>query len=150
MPLFGSIPDDQELNLTGYDGNPATIIQDSTHRFITDTERTTWDAKVSTTDPRLSDSRNPLAHTHPAAEVTESTTRRFITDTERTTWNGKQDSLGFTAVPNTRTINGQALSSNVTLTKSDVGLANVVNIDTTNPANITQLRCEFQCSGSSC
>jgi len=35
--------------------------------------------------------------------------------------------LGYTPVPNTRTINGYALSSNVTLTKSDIGLGNVEN-----------------------
>lgn len=50
----------------------------------------------------------------------------------------KQDALGFTAVPNTRTINSYPLSSNITLTKSDVGLGNVTNTDATNPANITQ------------
>lgn len=39
----------------------------------------------------------------------------------------KQDSLGFTPVPNTRTVNGHALSADVTVTKSDVGLGNVTN-----------------------
>ena len=41
------------------------------------------------------------------------------------------------AVPTTRTVNGHALSSDVTVTKSDVGLGNVQNVDTTNAANIT-------------
>lgn len=50
----------------------------------------------------------------------------------------KQASLGFTPVPDTRTVNGHALSSDVTITKSDIGLGNVVNLDTSNPANITQ------------
>jgi hypothetical protein len=40
-------------------------------------------------------------------------------------------------VPITRTINGYALSSNVSLTKDDIGLENVSNTDTTNPANIS-------------
>jgi hypothetical protein len=30
---------------SGYDGNPATIIQDSTHRFSTDAEKSTWGGK---------------------------------------------------------------------------------------------------------
>ena len=30
----------------GYDGNPATINQDATHRFATDTEKNTWNAKA--------------------------------------------------------------------------------------------------------
>lgn len=41
--------------------------------------------------------------------------------------NAKQNSLGFTAVANTTTINGYALSANVTLTKSDIGLGSVTN-----------------------
>lgn len=40
----------------------------------------------------------------------------------------KQDSLGFTAVPNTRTVNGHALSSDVIVTKSDVSLGNVDDV----------------------
>lgn len=40
-------------------------------------------------------------------------------------------------VPTSRTINGYALTSNITLTKSDVGLSNVPNTDATNATNIT-------------
>jgi trimeric autotransporter adhesin len=36
------------------------------------------------------------------------------------------------------TINGYSLSGNINLTKSDVTLGNVLNLDQTNPANITQ------------
>ena len=45
---------------------------------------------------------------------------------------GKQASLGFTAVPNTRTVAGKALSSDIALVKADVGLGNV---DNTSDAN---------------
>ena len=48
---------------------------------------------------------------------------------------GKQASGNY--VPTTTTVNGHALSSNVTVTKSDVGLSNVQNVDQTNAANIT-------------
>ncbi|MBR4475299.1 MAG: hypothetical protein IKP05_01285 [Alphaproteobacteria bacterium] len=41
------------------------------------------------------------------------------------------------AVPTTTTVNGHALSSDVSVTKSDVGLGNVANVDTTNATNIT-------------
>ena len=41
------------------------------------------------------------------------------------------------AVPVTRTVNGHALSTDVTVSKSDVGLGNVLNVDTTNAANIS-------------
>ena len=40
-------------------------------------------------------------------------------------------------VQTTRTVNGHALSADVTVTKSDVGLGNVVDADTTTTANIT-------------
>lgn len=40
-------------------------------------------------------------------------------------WNSKQDALGYTPVPDSRTVNGHALTSNVTVTKGDVGLGNV-------------------------
>lgn len=50
-----------------------------------------------------------------------------ITPTDWDTFNGKQDALGFTAVPNTRTVNGHALSADVTVSASDVGLGNVTN-----------------------
>ena len=41
------------------------------------------------------------------------------------------------AVPTTTTVNGHALSANVTVTKGDVGLGDVPNVDTTNAANIS-------------
>lgn len=48
---------------------------------------------------------------------------------------GKQASGSY--VSTTTTVNGHALSSDVTVTKSDVGLGNVANVDTTNAANIS-------------
>lgn len=63
----------------------------------------------------------------------------YYTQTQvNTLLTGKQDALGYTPVPNTRTINSYPLSANITLAKSDVGLGNVPNVDATNPANITQ------------
>jgi len=43
-----------------------------------------------------------------------------ISTATQTALNAKQNSLGFTAVPDTRQVNGHALSSDVTVTKSDV------------------------------
>jgi hypothetical protein len=42
--------------------------------------------------------------------------------------NAKQNSLGYTPVPDTRTVNGHALSADVTVTAADVGLGNVTNV----------------------
>jgi hypothetical protein len=60
-------------------------------------------------------------------------TNKYVTSAEKTklsnlsgTNTGDQDLSGL--VPNTRTINGHALSSNVTITKADIGLGNVDNI----------------------
>jgi hypothetical protein len=51
---------------------------DSTHRLVSDTEKSTWNGKqdalgytpVNTNDGRLSDARTPLTHSHSAADVT--------------------------------------------------------------------------------
>lgn len=77
-----------------------------------------------------------------ASNITTDSTHRFVTDSQLTVINntsgintGDQDLSGL--VPKTTTVNGHALSSNVTVTKSDVGLSNVPNIDATVAANIT-------------
>jgi len=69
----------------------------------------------------------PNLDTSDPANIIQNSTHRFVSDTEKSTWNGKQDALGFTAVPDTRTVAGQALSSDVTISKSDVGLGEVTN-----------------------
>lgn len=51
-----------------------------------------------------------------------------VTQTNKDNWNNKQDALGFTPVPNTRKIANKALSADITLTKADVELGNVDNI----------------------
>jgi hypothetical protein len=79
----------------------------------------------------------PNVDTTNPANIVQNPTYRFVTDTEKSTWNGKQDALGFTPVPNTRTVNGLALSANISLSASDIGLGNVPNIDATNATNIT-------------
>lgn len=51
--------------------HPATImVQDSSNRFVSDTEKSTWNAKVNTNDARLSDARTPVTHSHAAADIT--------------------------------------------------------------------------------
>ena len=89
--------------------HPATMIeQDASHRFVTDTEKTTWNGKASTAvvtpsanglmsaaDKKKLDGvaagANNYQHpaTHPASEIVQDSTHRFVTDTEKTTWNGK-------------------------------------------------------------
>ena len=89
--------------------HPATMIeQDASHRFVTDTEKTTWNGKASTavvtqsanglmsaSDKKKLDGvaagANNYQHpaTHPASVIVQDSTHRFVTDTEKTTWNGK-------------------------------------------------------------
>lgn len=57
------------------------------------------------------------------SDLSDDTTHRLVTDTEKSTWNGKQDALGFTAVPNTRQVNGYALSTDITIPVGEVNTA---------------------------
>jgi hypothetical protein len=80
---------------------------------------------VKNTDTRLSDARTPTAHVHAAADLTSG-----VVDLSR---------LGTTPA------NGEFLKATgatgsadwVALTKTDVGLSNVPNVDATNASNIT-------------
>ena len=89
--------------------HPASVIvQDSTHRFVTDSEKTTWNGKASTTvatqsanglmsaaDKKKLDGvatgANNYQHpaTHPASVIVQDSTHRFVTDTEKSSWNNK-------------------------------------------------------------
>ena len=85
------------------------------------------------------------AHNGTSDTITQGTTNLFLTAAERTkigavtgTNTGDQDLSGL--VPKTITVNGHALSANVSVTKSDVGLSNVDNTaDVNKPiSNATQ------------
>ena len=86
----------------------ADITQDTTHRFVTDTEKTTWNGKASTavatqsanglmsaSDKKKLDGvaagANNYQHpaTHPASVIVQDSTHRFVTDTEKSSWNNK-------------------------------------------------------------
>ena len=69
---------------------------DSTHRFVTDSEKSTWNSKAagnhnhdSAYQPK--GSYAPSSHSHVATEVTPDATHRFVSDTEKSTWNGKAE-----------------------------------------------------------
>ena len=73
------------------------------------------------------------------ANIPDTTDKRYITDAQRTllgnttgTNTGDQTLTGLGGVPTTRTVAGHALSADVSLSKSDVGLGNV---DNTSDAN---------------
>lgn len=89
------------------------------------------DKPISTaTQDALDDRFNKV--TEDADDITEGSTHLFLTTAERDILDdtsgvntGDQDLSGL--VPTTRTVNGHALSSNVTVTKGDLGLGNVDN-----------------------
>ena len=69
------------------------LVEDTTHRLVTDTEKALWNAKSD-----FSGSYNDLTDkpTIPTtlAELTEDSTHRTVTDTEKSTWNAKSDFSG--------------------------------------------------------
>ena len=75
------------------------------------------------------------------ADLTEDATHRTVTDTEKGTWSGKQDALGFTAVPNTREINGLQLNADIDLDMDDLfdGLTYVRSENNYTDAEVTKL-----------
>ena len=99
--------------------HPATMITaDSTHRFVTDSQISTWNAKASTsvatqsanglmsaTDKKkldgIASGANKYTHpsSHAATMITQDSTHRFVTDTEKSTWNGKATVRYGTSVP---------------------------------------------------
>lgn len=99
----------------------SNITQDSTHRLVTDTEKTNWNGACTPdwnviqnkplTFPSSSHDHNTNYYTKTeidsallskrgtgailATDITQDTTHRFITDTERTTWNAGGGGSGF-------------------------------------------------------
>jgi|GEM_PF-2551194 len=89
--------------------HPASIIaQDSSNRFVTDAEKSAWNAKagtsvattsanglMSSTDKSKLDGvaagANNYVHpsSHPASIITQDANNRFVTDTEKAAWNAK-------------------------------------------------------------
>ncbi|NQT35039.1 hypothetical protein HQ587_07610, partial [bacterium] len=108
--------------------------EDTSHRFVTDTEKSTWNDKAETdvatgaADGLMSASdkdkldgieasANNYSHPadHPATMITEDASHRFVTDTEKSTWNDKLDKAGGTVtgdltVSGDLTINGTTTS----------------------------------------
>jgi hypothetical protein len=92
--------------------NPSNITEDSTHRFVTDSEKTTWNNKepaissgtvsqyfrgdktfqtLDKTSIGLSNVQN-LDQTDPV-NIVQDSTHRFATDAEKTSWNNKLDGI---------------------------------------------------------
>lgn len=97
----------------------ADMADDATHRLVTDTEKNTWNGKQNV----ISD----LSAIRSGAAL-GATALQSYTETDPTVpaWAKASTKPSYTAsevgaVPTTRTINGKALSSDITLSASDVG-----------------------------
>ncbi len=71
----GALPDD-----TSIPSALADLTDDSTHRVVTDTEKSGWDAKADVSDIPTS-----------LSGLQDDSTHRLVTDTEKTTWSGKSE-----------------------------------------------------------
>lgn len=75
----------------------------------------------------------PKSHTHSKSEISDFPTSLTPSAHASSHKTGGSDALSASdigAVPTTRTVNGKALSANISLTASDVGLGNVPNVTT--------------------
>ena len=70
------------------------MTEDTTHRVVTDTEKSTWNGKEDSGTAAAAVNAHLSAAPHKSAlsEMSEDTTHRVVTDTEKSTWNGKEDS----------------------------------------------------------
>lgn len=109
--------------------------EDATHRVVTDTEKSTWNAKSNFDGDYNSLTNKPTIPTNSdftLAGLKEKSynsltdkptiptkTSQLTNDSNFATTSQIPDTSGF--VPNTRTINGKELSSNISLSNKDVG-----------------------------
>lgn len=126
---------DNANNYVHPSSHPASMItEDSTHRFATDAEKSTWNAKASTSAATTSTSglmssadktkldgiaTGATNYTHPANHppsiITQDSSNRFTTDAEKATWNNKANAVhshtlaDVTDVDVTNKTNGYAL-----------------------------------------
>jgi hypothetical protein len=69
------------------------LSDDSTHRLVTDAEKTAWDAK-SDFSGSYTDLTDKPSIPDDLADLNDDSTHRLVTDTEKSTWNAKSDFSG--------------------------------------------------------
>lgn len=111
------------------------LADDSTHRVVTDTEKSTWSGKQ--------DAINDLSDIRSGASL-GATALQSYTETDPTvpSWAKQSTKPSYTAsevgaVPTSRTVNGKALSSNISLSASDVGALPDSTVIPTVPTNVS-------------
>ena len=95
------------------------VVQDETHRFVTDTEKTTWNSKAGTDKvtgavdglmakedkvklDAIEAEANKYVHpaNHPATMITEDIDHKFVTETQIASWDAKADTTTVTTEAN--------------------------------------------------
>ena len=131
------------------------LTQSANYRFVTDTEKATWNAKASTAvatttanglmskDDKskldgIAVNANNYTHpsTHGASMITQDSTHRFVTDTEKATWNAKAS----TAVATT--------STNGLLSSSDKSKLDGISTGAQKNSDITKAEIENKLTGT--
>ena len=107
------------------DAIPTTLSdlnEDSSHRTVTDAEKTTWNNKSNFSGDYDDLTNKPTIPTT-LAELTEDSTHRLVTDTEKSTWNAKSDFGGdyndLTNKPTIPTINVNGVTQSTLNFNSD-------------------------------
>jgi len=123
-----------ETSITAYRGDRGKIAYD--HSQTTGNPH-----NVTKSDISLGNVSNIDCST--TSSISDSTDKRFVTDAQltvlgNTSGTNTGDSAGHSSlVPTSRTVNGHVLSSDVTVTKSDISLSNVPNLDCSTTTNIS-------------
>lgn len=127
---------------------PAIITQDESNRFVTDTEKSTWNSKTvvssSTTNGNVKINGNEtVIYTHPAkhspSEILTDATSQFTSQTEKDWWNGKANADTTSIKVGTTTVAGSTVElvagSNITLTPNNV--TKKITVDATVPVVVS-------------
>jgi hypothetical protein len=99
----------------------ANLAEDATHLYFNNTRAR---GAVSASSPLSFDSGTGIFSCNTAG----SGAAGCLSSSDWSLFNGKQNALGYTPVPDSRTINGYALTTNLNLNSTDVGLSKVTDV----------------------
>jgi hypothetical protein len=105
------------------------VTQTSSYRFVTDTEKSTWNGKAAGT------------HTHAATDITQDVTHRFVTDAQIATWDddevGEGGGGGSATVSYTSTAYSSSVNLNFGSSGTNIDLTGVTGNFTVTGSNVT-------------